>query len=63
MAYVTSGRTERRQLEGHGFTFTIGRGNELCVAAIHSLEPLLLGMPVEDLLRRHGFVLAARHRR
>ena len=24
-------------LEGHGFTFTIGRGNELCVAAIESL--------------------------
>ena len=23
-------------LEGHGLTFTIGRGNELCVAAIRS---------------------------
>ena len=27
-------------LEGHGFTFTIGRGNELCVAAIEALAPL-----------------------
>ena len=23
--------------EGHGLTFTIGRGNEICVAAIHAL--------------------------
>ena len=29
--------------EGHGLTFTIGRGNELCVAAAESLRPLLLG--------------------
>lgn len=28
---------------GHGMTFTIGRGNELCVAAIDSLAPLLAG--------------------
>jgi L-fuconate dehydratase len=36
-------------LEGHGFTFTIGRGNELCVAAIESLAPLIQGQTVEDL--------------
>jgi L-fuconate dehydratase len=30
-------------LEGHGFTFTIGRGNELCVAAIEALAPLVVG--------------------
>jgi L-fuconate dehydratase len=28
-------------LEGHGLTFTIGRGNELCVEAIKSLSPLV----------------------
>jgi len=28
-------------LEGHGFCFTIGRGNEICVAAIEALEPLV----------------------
>lgn len=28
-------------LEGHGLTFTIGRGNELVVAAIQALEPYL----------------------
>ena len=30
-------------LEGHGLTFTIGRGNELCVAAIEALAPLVVG--------------------
>ncbi len=32
---------------GHGMTFTIGRGNELCVAAINSLAPLLAGQELE----------------
>src|SRR6266699_2787169 len=36
-------------LEGHGFTFTIGRGNDLCVAAIESLAYLVRGQTVEDL--------------
>jgi L-fuconate dehydratase len=36
-------------LEGHGFTFTIGRGNEVCRAAIDALAPLVIGQSVEDL--------------
>jgi L-fuconate dehydratase len=36
-------------LEGHGFTFTIGRGTELCVAAIEALAPLLAGRRAEEL--------------
>src|SRR6266568_1896075 len=36
-------------LEGHGFTFTIGRGNDLCVAAIESLAYLVRGYTVEEL--------------
>jgi L-fuconate dehydratase len=28
---------------GHGLTFTIGRGNELCVAAVEALKPIVLG--------------------
>lgn len=32
---------------GHGFTFTIGRGNELCVAAIKALAPLVKGESLE----------------
>jgi L-fuconate dehydratase len=33
-------------LEGHGLTFTIGRGNELCVAAIEALKPLVVGLTI-----------------
>ncbi len=36
-------------IEGHGLTFTIGRGNELCKAAIETLAPLVLGQGVDDL--------------
>ncbi|MCI0338440.1 MAG: L-fuconate dehydratase [Acidobacteria bacterium] len=35
-------------LEGHGLTFTIGRGNELCVAAIEALKYLVLGGTLES---------------
>ncbi|WP_436533658.1 enolase C-terminal domain-like protein [Actinoplanes sp. HUAS TT8] len=35
--------------EGHGFTFTIGRGNEVCRAAIDALAPLIAGQPLDDL--------------
>lgn len=37
------------QHEGHGLTFTIGRGNELCVAAIESLAYLLRGTSLADI--------------
>ncbi|XP_069701374.1 mitochondrial enolase superfamily member 1-like isoform X2 [Periplaneta americana] len=30
-------------VEGHGMTFTIGRGNEIVVAAVKSLAPLVVG--------------------
>ncbi len=30
-------------LEGHGLTFTNGRGNELCVAAVHALKRHVVG--------------------
>src|SRR5215204_6331352 len=36
------------ELEGHGFTFTIGRGNELCVAAIRALASLVEGRTLES---------------
>ena len=34
-------------LEGHGLTFTIGRGNEICVAAIEALQPLVVGLDLD----------------
>tara|TARA_R110000868_G_scaffold157160_2_gene384295 strand:+ start:4375 stop:5700 length:1326 start_codon:yes stop_codon:yes gene_type:complete len=42
-AYVILKTNHPDGLEGHGLTFTIGRGNELCAAAIHSLAPLVKG--------------------
>jgi L-fuconate dehydratase len=41
-------------LEGHGLTFTIGRGNELCVAAIEALAPLVEGRTLESFTRDMG---------
>ena len=37
------------EVEGHGLTFTIGRGNELCVAAIRSLAPLVEGRTLQSI--------------
>ncbi|WGD37483.1 L-fuconate dehydratase [Lysinibacter sp. HNR] len=41
-------------LVGHGFVFTIGRGNDVQVAAIEALTDHLLGKNVEDLLDNMG---------
>ncbi|MCA9035937.1 MAG: fuconate dehydratase [Planctomycetaceae bacterium] len=48
-AYVVL-RTNSGELNGYGMTFTIGRGNELCVAGIRSLAALLVGTSVEKLM-------------
>ena len=48
-AYVVLTTDDPDGLEGHGLTFTIGRGNELCVAAIHALMPMVIGLTLEDL--------------
>ena len=47
-AYVILTTNHPNNLEGHGLTFTIGRGNELCVAAIKSLAYLIKGKSLED---------------
>ncbi|OFW11171.1 MAG: fuconate dehydratase [Acidobacteria bacterium RIFCSPLOWO2_02_FULL_67_36] len=41
-------------LEGHGFTFTIGRGNEICAQAIRAFEPLVVGRTLEDITADHA---------
>jgi L-fuconate dehydratase len=46
-AYVILSTDRPDRLEGHGLTFTIGRGNELCVAAVRSLAPLVQGLTLE----------------
>jgi L-fuconate dehydratase len=47
-AYVVL-ETDDRGLEGHGLTFTLGRGNELCVAAAHTLCDMTVGRTLEDI--------------
>jgi L-fuconate dehydratase len=46
-AYVVL-ETDEPDLRGHGMTFTIGRGTEVVVAAIHALEPLVRGRRLAD---------------
>src|SRR5699024_2139450 len=41
--------TNDSSLKGYGFTFTEGRGNDLCVEAIRSLSYLLEGKTLEEL--------------
>jgi L-fuconate dehydratase len=48
-AYVVLTTDDPDGLEGHGLTFTIGRGNELCVAAIHALMPIVIGLTLEEI--------------
>ncbi len=48
-AYVVLRTDADDGLEGHGLTFTIGRGNEVCVAAIRALEPLVVGRTLEEI--------------
>src|SRR5215813_11934736 len=47
-------RTSVAGLDGHGMTFTIGRGNELCVAAIDALAPSIVGRTLEELTADMG---------
>lgn len=42
-AYVVL-HTDTSGLEGHGLTFTIGRGNDICCAAIRAMEHLVVGL-------------------
>lgn len=40
--------------DGHGFAFTIGRGNDVQVAAIAALEQLVAGLDVDEALANMG---------
>jgi L-fuconate dehydratase len=49
-AYVIL-RTNREGLEGHGLTFTCGRGTELCCQAIQSLCGMLANVGLDEIVR------------
>jgi L-fuconate dehydratase len=47
-AYVVLETDHPDGIAGHGLAFTIGRGTEVCVAAIQALAPHLVGSVVEE---------------
>ncbi|OLE28840.1 MAG: fuconate dehydratase [Actinobacteria bacterium 13_1_20CM_3_71_11] len=53
-AYVVLRTDDSDGLAGHGFAFTIGRGNDVQAAAIEALRPYLVGRSVEKLLADLG---------
>jgi len=53
-AYVTLETDDPGGLAGHGLTFTIGRGNEICVAAIEALAPHVVGSTIDELVADLG---------
>jgi L-fuconate dehydratase len=53
-AYVALETDGPGSLTGHGLTFTIGRGTEVCVAAIEALAPHVVGASVEELVADLG---------
>src|SRR2546429_7459843 len=53
-AYVALETDDPRGFAGHGLTFTIGRGTEVCVAAIEALAPHVVGKTVDELFADLG---------
>jgi len=49
-AYVRLETDHEDDLVGHGFVFTIGRGNDVQLAAVASLAPYVVGLGVEEVL-------------
>lgn len=43
--------TNHPELKGYGLTFTNGRGNDLCVAAIEELGKLVTGMTMDQIMK------------
>lgn len=53
-AYVVIGTDAGDGQEGVGFAFSIGRGNDVQVAAINALAPLVVGLSLDDALNDLG---------
>ncbi len=53
-AYVILKTDRGDGIEGHGLTFTIGRGNEVVVAAVEALKPLLIGYSLSEFMAAPG---------
>lgn len=44
-------KTDQKGLEGHGLTFTIGRGNEICCAALEAISHHVIGKKLSDITK------------
>ena len=53
-AYVVLKTDHPAGHEGHGMTFTIGRGNDLCVQAIEAMRHLIVGHSLEEFTSDFG---------
>lgn len=53
-AYVVLETDHLHGLAGHGLAFTIGRGNEIVVAAVQALAPLVVGRTLESFTENMG---------
>jgi L-fuconate dehydratase len=53
-AYVVLRTDDPDDLCGHGFVFTIGRGNDVQTAALAAVRPFVVGRKVDDVLRDLG---------
>ena len=52
-AYVVL-KTDKPGLEGHGLTFTLGLGTELCAAAANALAPAVIGKSLDEITADMG---------
>lgn len=52
-AYVVL-KTDKPGLEGHGLTFTLGLGTELCAAAASALAPAVIGKSLDEITSDMG---------
>jgi L-fuconate dehydratase len=55
-AYVVLKTDRPDGKQGHGLTFTIGRGTEIVVAAVRALEPFVVGKSLAEIQRAPGEV-------
>lgn len=53
-AYLVLHTDDPSGLEGHGLTFTLGRGNDLCVEGIKALQHLIIGRTLESITEDMG---------
>lgn len=52
-AYVIL-ETDRQDIKGHGLTFTIGRGNDICCHAIRAMSHLVVGLSLDKIAADMG---------